>query len=180
MLSRSPVVNVGRSCLATCLLALASMFACDDEARSEGPGGGEPTLDAGGACPEGQVRCGGCIDAIAPEAAALQTRVFSRSCALSDACHLGPAAQEGLSLVSLDDLFEGDRGRRSRQAPALPLIEPGDPAASYLVRKLRGVDLGKQNGTGAPSTAMPPPPSPALCEAKIVAIERWIRAGAPR
>lgn len=175
------IIARGLLCAALCTACedaalLPSALAPDDAMRPQT----EEWVDAGSSCPPGQIQCDGCIDAIPATAEALQVRVFSRSCALSDACHTGSAAQEGLSLASLDTVFSSAVGKPSKQVPALALIEPGQPDRSYLIKKLRNTEIARQASTGERSTAMPPPPSPSLCEAKIAAVEAWIRAGAQR
>ncbi len=132
-------------------------------------------------CPQPQISCdGSCIDPIAARAEVIQERVFARSCALSSSCHAGASAQENLRLDSLDATFATAVGVPSQQVSTSLLIEPGAPQDSYLIRKLRNMALAEQASSGAPSTAMPPPPNAALCEPKIQAIEAWIRMGAPR
>ena len=125
-----------------------------------------------GACAQGKVVCGaGCIDAISPRVDVLQERVFQRSCALARSCHTGSTPQAGLDLGSVDAIM-ATVGKPSTQLPTIPLFAPGRPDDSYVIHKLRG--------THAQGTPMPPPPSSPLCEAKIQAVEAWIRAGAGR
>ena len=129
-----------------------------------------PEGDAG-ACRAGQVACGAtCIDAIQPTLAALRERVFQRSCALTRACHTGSAPQAGLDLGTIDAIRDGTVGKRSSQVPERSLVAPGKPEDSYVVHKLRALDTV--------GSAMPPPPAAPLCEAKIQAVEAWIREGA--
>lgn len=71
-----------------------------------------------------------------PTLAAVQERVFSRSCALSG-CHVGPSAPLGLDL-SAGQAFGNTVGVRSLERPDLFRIEPGAPDASYLVMKVEG------------------------------------------
>ncbi|WP_437315577.1 PE-PGRS family protein [Sorangium sp. So ce385] len=71
------------------------------------------------------------------------------------------AAHDGL--VSADSTTCADR----------VLVVPGMPSQSYLINKLRNVDLC--NG----GKRMPPPPNMALSEANIKKISDWICAGAP-
>ncbi|MET0340157.1 MAG: c-type cytochrome domain-containing protein [Polyangiales bacterium] len=137
---------------------------------------GTPSSDAGDAgtdpCGPGKISCGAtCIDAIASTAAAVQERVFGRSCGLSRSCHGGAAPQASLNLDSLDALFDRVVGKPAVEVPSLALIAPGSPEDSYVVRKMR-------NTHGSVGTVMPP--GAALCESKIVAVEAWIRAGALR
>jgi hypothetical protein len=177
------------------VLGILALGACVDEleAASAPVDGHAPALsaqlfdasvtttlaDAGVGCPPGQVLCGRCMEAFAPTASVLHTRIFTRSCALSGACHTGRAAQEGLSLASIDETLRTAVAQPSKQAPSRLLIAPGSPADSYLVDKLRGHAMAARSSTGSVSTRMPPPPSEPLCEAKIQAIEAWIAAGAP-
>ncbi len=53
-----------------------------------------------------------------------------------------------------------------------PVLVPGDPAKSLLVRLMR-----HQGPAGDPGP-MPPAPRPKLSEADIATVERWVRAGA--
>jgi len=142
------------------------------DARATAGDAAAAVIDAGG-CSAGQVRCGAsCIDVIAPTAAAVQERVFQRSCALARSCHTGDTPQAGLTLSSVDEILASAVGKPASQVPTLSLLEPGRPEDSYIVRKLRNLQTV--------GTAMPPPPAAALCEPKIQAVEAWVRAGAVR
>ena len=93
--------------------------------------------------------------------------IFDRSCG-GNACHAGVNPAEGLDLgagVSHGELVgvpAGQCGERLR-------VSPGDPEASYLVDKLRGVDL-------CAGTRMPK--SGSLPAAEIQIIADWIAQGA--
>lgn len=98
--------------------------------------------------------------------------IFSGSCIF---CHNGsttdlPGAQDlrpGMSrasIVGVDSVECASMGGRKR-------IAPGDPANSYLLDKVKGIDL-------CAGTQMPPSGSP-LSTDQIAAIEAWIAAGAP-
>lgn len=126
-------------------------------------------------CETGQVECDGvCIPEIQPTldgTNGIQAGVFQVSCAISTACHgAGGGLQSGLVLssasVSADNLIDVE----STEVTKLR-VAPGDPAASYLLDKLLGIDL-------APGTARMPNLGQPLCEAKIQAVEQWIAAGA--
>lgn len=159
-------------------LLAAALLACGEQAGDAHASRAGPP-DAGPACPAGQVFCGRCIEAIPPTTEGMVQRVFAGSCALSSACHSGPTPQEGLLLGSVEDVLRTAIGRPSNQEPSLAIIEPREPARSYLVSKVRGTDVGSPSGTALqPSSRMPPAPSSPLCAAKIEAIEAWIRAGA--
>jgi mono/diheme cytochrome c family protein len=76
-------------------------------------------------------------------------------------CHSGTQAAAGLQLDSLDALQRGSsRG---------PVVRPGDPAGSELIRRLRGQSLPRMPLTGPPY----------LGETEIQRFEDWIRAGLP-
>ncbi len=60
--------------------------------------------------------------------------IFNKSCALSS-CHV-PAAQ--FPDLTAGDSYNAIVGVKSRQQARLKLIDPGNPADSYLVRKING------------------------------------------
>lgn len=75
-------------------------------------------------------------------------------------CHGGAAPSVGLSLEGADGLLAGSsRG---------PVVVPGDPEASELVRRLRGTAQPRMPLTGPPY----------LSDAEIELFVRWIAAGA--
>lgn len=112
-----------------------------------------------------------CNDVIAPSPASIEP-LLQRSCGLARSCHAGDFPQAGLDLSTLDGAFRTAVGRPSTQAPSLSLIAPGNPERSYVLQKIRNL---QQVGT-----SMPPPPIAPLCDAKLRAIESWIRDGAKR
>ncbi len=92
----------------------------------------------------------------------LQKNVFDVNCAVSG-CHDSASAAQGLNLSSghsLVSLF----GVPSFQMPEMDLIEPGDPANSYLMHKLQGT------GNGSPM----PSGQPQLSQENIDAVSAWI------
>jgi mono/diheme cytochrome c family protein len=91
--------------------------------------------------------------------AAPVARILTERCAV---CHQGEAAPLGLRLDSIDALLAGGRNGAA--------VKPGDPAASELMRRIRGQSLPRMPLTGPPF----------LSDAEASAIERWIAAGAPR
>ena len=95
--------------------------------------------------------------------------VFDQSCGLTD-CHAGPAPAELLNL-SAGSAYDNIVDVPSLQMLALRRIDPGDPAASYLIRKLKDQEI---IGQRMPSNA------PALSEAVIALFEAWTLAGAER
>jgi hypothetical protein len=85
-----------------------------------------------------------------------------------------------MKLETLDDVFATAVDHVSKQQPTRKLIDPGHPELSYMLDKLRDMNIAAKASTGKPATRMPPPPSTPLCDPKIAAIEAWIKAGAKR
>lgn len=96
--------------------------------------------------------------ALAQDAAAV-ARLLAEKCVL---CHQGESAPGGLRLDSIDAVLKGSaRG---------PVVKPGDPAASELVRRIRGQSQPRMPLTGPPF----------LSDAEVAIVESWIAGGAPR
>ncbi len=126
-------------------------------------------------CPEGEVECGdSCIEAPLSDAESIAVAVLTPSCGFSS-CHGGTYPEEDLALSDADSL-RALVGRPSAQDPSRNLIEAGDPAASYLVDKLRDRGITETDTLGNEATVMPPEQE--LCEARIASVEAWIEAGA--
>lgn len=109
-------------------------------------------------------------DPLEPSDASLPRRVSSM---FGTTCRGGPEAAchgtgaGGLALVLGDG---GDLvGVPSRQAPSVPRVKPGDPAGSYLYRKV--LEDGGVDGARMPPETTYDPRIPALVAA-------WIEAGA--
>lgn len=100
--------------------------------------------------------------------AEIQTQVFTPSCATSG-CHSGTNPQAGLNL-SAGQAYANIVNVNSRQMPTLKLIDPGNSADSYLIRKLT-----RQNISGNRMPSGRPP----LSSAKINSISQWVDQGAP-
>lgn len=84
--------------------------------------------------------------------------IFSERCTL---CHSGTQPPIGLGLESYASVQAGSsRG---------PVVVPGDPEASELVRRIRGTSTPRMPLTGPPY----------LSEAQIQTIVAWVAAGAP-
>jgi hypothetical protein len=100
----------------------------------------------------------------------VQAEVFAPTCALAG-CHLGPAslAQEGLVLSG--DAYENIVGVRANQNPSIFRITPGDPANSYLWRKITA---------GQPIVGDRMPQTGSTTEAQRQLLTDWIARGAPR
>ena len=76
-------------------------------------------------------------------------------------CHSGQGAPLGLDLTDYRTLMNGSSNG--------PVVVPGDPDASELVRRIRGESLPRMPLTGPPF----------LDEAEIALIVEWVAAGAP-
>ena len=98
----------------------------------------------------------------------IQARVFNASCATSG-CHAGSTPRLGMSLVA-GSSFAAIVGVPAVEAPGLLRVEPGNPANSYLVRKLEGA-------AGIVGARMPLDGA-ALPQDVINGIRAWINAGA--
>ncbi|MEM9730030.1 MAG: hypothetical protein AAF997_15730 [Myxococcota bacterium] len=152
------------------------MVGCGDSAETGGTGGAGGNGGAGGAggvvCPVGEVECDEvCIPDFEPTLTDLQTNVFDQTCAFS-ACHDADAPAANLELtsvtVSADNLIDVP----SIQVPGRARVVPGEVESSYLINKIRGVDI-------APGTGLMPLGGPPLCEVRMLAVEEWVAAGAP-
>ena len=84
-------------------------------------------------------------------------------------CHLNGGAAGGRSWDDYADMFQ-----QSLAVPALQEVEPGDPAASYLLHKINGTQA-TVGGTGVQMPRGRPP----LSAPDRAMIEAWIAGGAP-
>ena len=98
----------------------------------------------------------------------IQARVFNASCAFSG-CHAGATPAIGMSLVA-GASYANLVGRTAVEVPGLFRVEPGNPANSYLIRKLDGA-------AGIVGLRMPRNGTP-LPQDVIDGIRAWINAGA--
>lgn len=98
----------------------------------------------------------------------VQDEVFTVSCAFAG-CHAGAAPQAGMDL-SAGAAYAATVGVPSSQRPDLARIQPFDPAASYIVKKL----MGDPDIVGSPM-----PLSGGFTQAQFDLLEAWIRRGAP-
>ncbi len=99
----------------------------------------------------------------------VQTEIFSQSCAFSG-CHAGASPAQGMNL-SAGQSYALVVNVPSMEQPTLDRIEPGDPASSYLFRKVSG----EGNIVGSPM----PLGGPSLDAALIELLREWIQRGAP-
>jgi hypothetical protein len=103
----------------------------------------------------------------------IQAAIFTPSCATST-CHSAANQAAGLDLSSADASYAELVGQFSNQTGQMNvmLVAPNDPDASYLVRKIEGVNI-----TGG---RMPPGAAGPLPQSEIDVIRDWITAGALR
>ena len=113
--------------------------------------------------------------------------IFDRRCGGSG-CHLDPtqppgepgclaAPAAGLSLCA-PQAWAALVQVPSRQTDALPLVDAGDSARSYLLRKL--LPATADEGPIAGVVGQREPPGPPLPDDELRAVAAWIDAGAPR
>ena len=86
-------------------------------------------------------------------------------------CHGGTSPKKGLDL-SMGKGFADLSGRQSQESPAMALVKPGDPAASFLWLK---VSHTATEGRGMPRTMFGSKKLPA---AELNTIRDWIIQGA--
>jgi hypothetical protein len=94
-------------------------------------------------------------------------------------CHAGDANSGGLAFSgrSAPEMRAALVGGASSRAPGLRLVVPGDPDASFLVRKLRGDFAGLACAGGDCGARMPIGNYP-FAEGDRLDVEEWIAAGA--
>jgi cysteine-rich repeat protein len=105
---------------------------------------------------------------------AIQERVLTARCAVAS-CH-GSLPQADLSLLpgaAHPALVDVAANNPAAAARGKKRVVPGNPAASFLVQKLRGL-LAADEGFAMPRVGQP------LTANELAAIEAWIRAGAER
>jgi len=86
-------------------------------------------------------------------------------------CHL-TGEESGKLALNMDAAFKTLVGQPSIESPLLR-VKPGDPEASYLVKKLEGTQL-LAGGKGARMPLGGPPIDPAF----LSAVRQWIASGA--
>jgi hypothetical protein len=120
-------------------------------------------------------RVGDPIDAGPPDGYTferIRREVFAQSCALSS-CHVGEPPRSAPMSLEEARAYATLVGTPATEAPALLRVAPGDPAASYLMHKLRGT----AGSVGGAATRMPLG-QPMLDEEVLTGIEAWISRGA--
>jgi hypothetical protein len=144
---RTALMN-GRTAAILAVAALLCACAGDGEGLDEN---GRPVGEADGP--------------LVAELASIQRHVFTPLCT---GCHAGGAAPLGLRLDE-GAAFSMLVGVPSVEVPTLARVQPGDPDASYLIRKLEGT---ASVGERMPLDAPPLPPD------VIAVIRQWIVDGA--
>lgn len=101
--------------------------------------------------------------------ASLQQNIFGAICT---ACHTGSNAPRGLRLDSEENTYAFLVSRTADEVPELMRVNPGNPDASYLIRKLEGASgiVGGRMPLGGPY----------LSQTQINTVRDWIANGAPR
>jgi hypothetical protein len=104
--------------------------------------------------------------------------IMTARCAVPQ-CHSGPVPSEGQSLEA-GQTYTTDVNVRATEAPKLFRVKPGNPKASFLVRKILGTGIpvggGAEMPQGCPGA---PPPTGCLSDADRYTIIAWIKGGAP-
>lgn len=99
----------------------------------------------------------------------LQQHIFGAICTN---CHSGSNAPRGLRLDSEENSYAFLVSRAADEAPELMRVNPGNPDASYIIRKLEGASgiVGGRMPLGGPY----------LSQTQINTVRDWIANGAPR
>lgn len=98
----------------------------------------------------------------------VQNEIFTPTCA-QVSCH-HPIGQQSQLLLTPGNSYNQIVNVASVETPSLDRVEPGDPANSYLYRKIIGSGI---TGDRMPQ-GLPP-----LSEAQVALVRDWIRRGAP-
>ena len=98
----------------------------------------------------------------------VQNEIFTPTCA-NLGCH-DPLGQQSQMVLSPGRAYASTVNVASVEMPSLMRIKPGDPANSYLYRKITGAGI---TGDRMP-LSLPP-----LSDAQLKLVRDWIRRGAP-
>jgi hypothetical protein len=132
------------------LLSLLLLTACGELATPTDPTGNGPPIDPNATFTR------------------VQTEIFTPTCSQLG-CH-DTIGQQSQLVLTPSRAYASIVNVRSVEIPSLNRVEPGDPANSYLYRKITGAGI---TGDRMPQ-ALPP-----LSEAQIALVRDWIRRGAP-
>jgi hypothetical protein len=133
-----------------------------------------PLVAAG--CDESLSDVAGPTPDLEPTFSSIQQEIFdttdSSGRAACTQCHRAGGAAAGTGLILTSDVSYGNLvNRPSRLRPGETLVIPGDPANSYMVRKLQG-------GPNITGERMPRTSGPFLTDGQMSIIRRWISEGA--
>ena len=109
----------------------------------------------------------GTLAAVAP--------IVIRACAMAG-CHDAVTHEHGMNLSTAELIYAswvGQLGLDHCGLREVPRVVPGDPEASFVMTKVRGLT------TCDLSMRMPPPPAAMLADCEIETLRLWIAAGAP-
>jgi hypothetical protein len=98
----------------------------------------------------------------------VQNEVFTPTCAIVGCHH--PVGQQSQMVLTAGTAYANSVNVQSVENPSLRRVAPGDPASSYLYRKITGAGI---TGDRMPQAL------PALPDASIKLVRDWIRRGAP-
>jgi hypothetical protein len=141
-------------------LLLATLAACSGD-----DGNGDGGVDAISAS---------CMEATThSDLAWLQEKIFTPSCSAFNSCHKGTALEAGGLSLEAGQVIPQTVNIPSDLFPQFDIVEPGNPANSYMM-----IILGGATGPLDADVGTMPYNNPRLCQEKIDAVGRWITAGA--
>ena len=149
--------------------SVATVSGSGTSATVTGVGPGSATITA----TSGSVNATSNVTVVPAEGfAGLVQPILTQNCAVSG-CHTGTGAAAGLDMTA--GAAHGNIVLvASGQLPSMSLIEPGDPANSYLMHKVQGTHLD----VGGSGLQMPRNRTP-LVQAVIDDLIDWVNDGAP-
>jgi hypothetical protein len=122
---------------------------------------------------------GAAVDARAPYPSFKDDVVpfIQRSCALT-ACHASKESNLGIFLAYDPVQLYAELQKSSPTAAGTPFVVAGDPAKSYLILKLEGMQATEAAKCPSMNCGNVMPPDDPLPDAKIKVFKDWIMAGA--
>lgn len=152
--------RIGSSPFLALTLGILSSAACSGD-----DGNGDGGVDAISAS---------CMEAtMHSDLAWLQEKIFTPSCSAFVSCHKGAALEAGGLSLEEGQVIPQTVNVDSMLFPQFKRIVPGNPENSYMM-----IILGKYDGPLDPDVGTMPYNNPKLCNEKLDAVDRWIRAGA--
>lgn len=156
---------VGGACTCLDARAVCGGVCVDTDFDPNHCGGCGQACDAGEGCTAGQCGCGSDPATFSADVLPILTAQCS-----APGCHSGMRPQADLSLTASTAYASLVGGASVQCSDGRLRVAPGDPAGSYLMDKLLGIDLC--SGTRMPKTGQ------SLSAAELSAISAWICAGA--